>query len=95
MYMLCENRTWNTGECAKATYILTITEVGLGPGREDDLAVSLTALGEGKRQGGRAADNLPTETQRAMHQWLNSDRESKNGITRKAMHSALEYADQK
>lgn len=37
---------------------LAVTEVSLGPGGEHDLAVDLTALGEGKGEGGGAADNL-------------------------------------
>ncbi len=36
----------------------TGTEVSLGPGRENNLAVRLATLGKGKREGGRAADNL-------------------------------------
>ncbi len=44
--------------------VLTVAEVGLGPRRQDDLAVGLAALGEGEGQGGRAADNLPRAAQR-------------------------------
>ncbi len=39
--------------------VLTVAEVGLGPRREDHLAVRLAALGEGERERGRAADDLP------------------------------------
>ena len=40
---------------------VAITEVSLGPGRENDGAILLAALGEGQGEGGRAAHNLVGE----------------------------------
>lgn len=41
---------------------VAVTEVGLGPGGEDDGAVHGRALGKSKGQGGGAADNLLPRT---------------------------------
>ncbi len=43
---------------------LTVAEVGLSPRSEGRLAIALAALGEGERQGGRAADDLCAGTTR-------------------------------
>ena len=40
---------------------LTVTEIGLSPGRQHDGAVDGLAVGKGKGEGGRAADNLCTQ----------------------------------